>query len=87
MKVVQHPNYLQNIYNLTFRFKWKTGILRYVSTMFGRKKFSIGSRFLSETRAALALNFAILAPVLLAMGAAALDFTVYNKQKASMQAA
>lgn len=33
------------------------------------------------------MNFALLAPVLLALGAGALDFTAYNQQKSAMQAA
>ncbi len=42
---------------------------------------------LLETKGSLVINFALIVPVLLALGAAGIDFAAYNQQKAGMQAA
>lgn len=45
------------------------------------------SRFACEVRGTFVVNFALIAPVLLALAAGAIDFTAYNQQKDAMQSA
>lgn len=55
--------------------------------MTGWLKTTILKKFARARRGSFALNAAILAPFLLAAAAGAIDFSVYNKQKSTMQAA
>lgn len=49
--------------------------------------FNLVKKLLLNREGSFAVNFALIAPVLLALGATAVDFTAYGKQKSAMQAA